>query len=78
MIGCEIILLTERYPNSAHCKNPALADILPFVFTELDVQLTSMVMASADCSNIFERRPRHEVPEVTNIYGGSFTSLYPL
>jgi len=58
-------LLTERYPNSAHCKNPVLADILPYVFTELinafDVELTSMVMASADCSNISERRPRHEV-----------------
>jgi len=82
MIGCEVILLIERYPNSAHCKNPVLADILPYVFTELinifDVELTSMVMTSADCSNISVRRLRHEVPGVTNTYDGPFTSLYPV
>jgi hypothetical protein len=49
--------------------------ILTEIIHAVDIELTSTEMASADCSNISERRPRYEV---TNVYGGPFPAINPL
>jgi hypothetical protein len=50
----------------------------PFLrFIELiisfNVELTRTKMTNAVCSNILERRSRHDVPGLTDVYGWSFT-----
>jgi hypothetical protein len=83
VLGFEITFFIEQDTKCCPLQKPGVSRHgLLYILTELskaiNIELTRTEMASADCSNISERRPRYEVTEVTNVCGGPFTSVNPL